>query len=410
MPDLAAVLQQLGLQQPNGNPFNGQANYPTGWTGFTAGIQDWMNRTNSEQRGRVEDTRQKLLGMVQSVPDTEENAPLKMKLMLDILGAKDKHWSDKVLAPSAADAVIAQMYQMVKDKLPEAPTPPSNSPTGPSFAVSPTTPGGNLGVEIPPPPDNTGKFKFTDPGKWYDINEVFQDEESGSKFLIQIDRNTGKTRRVDLGAARTVSEINATTRAQRYAEQKKTALDKKYYELAIGLSGLGSEQQFEALPQQLKEEYLNKASGMIVQGKQLDLGVKSSTINRNNSSAAVNAATVPMRQAQTENILAQPKDPNAVTADEQRTVNALTATLDQEITRLQKIADAPRGTRTPKEIREAKEQLSELKRQRDAIRAKVIQPKARLDATRPQGTNRNIPRGNSGPVGDPNDPLGIRNR
>ena len=121
MPDLAAVLQQLGLQQPNGNPFNGQANYPTGWTGFTAGIQDWMNRTNSEQRGRVEDTRQKLLGMVQSVPDTEENAPLKMKLMLDILSAKDKHWSDKVLAPSAADAVIAQMYQMVKDKLPESP-------------------------------------------------------------------------------------------------------------------------------------------------------------------------------------------------------------------------------------------------------------------------------------------------
>lgn len=427
MPDIATLLQTLGIQQPSGNPARGEAQYPNPWSGFAAGMQDASLQRTNLQRSRVEQTRNQLLSMINSIPDSEQNTPMKFKLAMDIMSAGDKHWSDKVLAPTKADDLIGGMYKLFQDKFPQD-QPNTGVAIGdngqaiaarPRIAQTATTQGTGLagvlagdpttGSTLPvSPAPQPGKFAFEDKGKWKDINEVFQDEKTGDKYLIQIDSNTGRTKRLNLGRAKTVSEINTEVKAQRYAGSKAAAIDKKYYERAIGLSGLGSAQLFESLPVEIKEDYLSKAAQALMSEVDLKNTSTKTGIDLKRALTGSAQAGIPLKQAQTANILAQPKDPNAVTADEQRTLKAMTETLDADIRRYQKVTDNP-DNYSRKQVTEAKTKLEELIRQRNAIRNKILQPTQRLDATRPKGAApARIPSGTSGPVGAANDPLGIR--
>lgn len=420
MPDLNAILQQLGMQPISGNPASGQAQYASGWQGLAAGIQDSIAQRNNQQRGRIEDTRSKLSQMIDSIPDTEENAPLKLKLKLDIMNAGGgKHWSDKVLAPNDTDKVIQTMFQMFGDKLPRAQPQPSlinpdenGNYTGLNFAVSPQGPGGGQGINIPAPVDNRGKFDFSgvQQGKWREVSDVFQDEETGEKYLMLVDQ-TGKSqpKRINLGKAKTVSEINAEKRARQQQAAKNLAVSRGYYDRAVALSGIGSPESFNALPLEVQDQYYAEAGRQLQEETRIKLKTTESTAAKNTQIVRESQARIPKIQAETENLLAQPKDPNAVTTDEARTLKTLTETLDYEIRRLDKLLADPTSM-TRKQLKEFQGRRAELVKQRDAIRNQVLQPNVRIQSTKPREATPKggIPRGSSGPVGKPNDRLGIR--
>lgn len=411
MPDLTQAYQQLGLEPQWG----AQAG---GWNGFTAGLHDAINRQNAQQRGRVLDTRDKLMQMIDSIPDTEDNAPLKIKLKLDLQSAGDKHWSDKVLAPHAADGMISQMYKLLGDKLPQQQTPPqmiapdeNGQQSGMNFGVSPNGPGGGQGIHISPPVDNTGRFQFQNlPGKWQEVKDIFQDEDTGEKYMMLYDK-TGKSqpKRISLGNAKTVSEINAELRAQKSAALKKDAVSKGYYDKAVALFGAGPD-QFNELSPDVQAMYYGQAGQMVLAESQAKLDQATSRTDLNKSATTLNQVRVPNVQAQTENLkqnLETKTDPGIITADELRTINALIQTVNEEIKRLQKIADAPIGTYDRKAVKDAKDKLPGLIKERDTVRARIIRPQQRLN-TPPR--SKGIPSGSSGSsVGtNQNDPLGIR--
>jgi len=418
MPDTTDYYNQLGIQRPSGDPARGEARYESGWSGFAAGLNDYAVQANAATRGRVQSTRDQLLKMVQSIPDTETNAPMKLKLLMDLQQAGDKHWSDKILAPHKADSMITEMYRLFQDKLPQQQAQPSMAPPGEgmSFGIGApgALPGGGAGASIPPPVDNTGRFQFQDPGKWRDVNEVFQDEETGEKYLMQIDAASGKSKRLNLGKAKTVSELNAEKRAQRAEQAKRAAVSKGYYDKAVALYGAGPE-QFDALSPEVQALYYGEAGKMVLGESEAKMGQTTSRTELNKSATEVNKVRIPQIQAQTQatQVGVETKtDPSIVTADELRTNNALLQTVNDDIKRLQKIVDNP-DDHDRKSVKEAKEQLPGLIRQRDAVRQRILKPQQRLNpqATSPTGARGGrIPSGSSGPVGtNPNDPLGIRN-
>jgi len=415
MPGLTDILAQLGVQQPSGNPASGQARYDSGWSAFAAGLSDYTVQQNAQTRGRVQSTRDNLLKMVQSIPDSETNAPMKLKLIQDLLQAGDKHWSDKVLAPNKADDMVAQMYKLFQDKLPQQQALPTMAPPGEgmSFGIGApgALPGGGAGASIPPPVDNTGRFQFQDPGKWKDVNEVFQDEETGDKYLMQIDQATGKSKRIGLGKAKTVSEINAEVRSRKAAEMKRAAVSKNYYDKAVALYGAGPE-QFDALSPEVQALYYGEAGKMVLKESEAKMAGTTSRTELNKSATEVNQVRIPQIQAQTEATklgLDIKTDPATITADEVRTNNALLQTVNEEIKQLQKITANPRNY-LPKEVKAAKERLEALLREREAVRNRILKPQQRLNPQPPTGARGGrIPSGSSGPIQgqDPNDPEGL---
>lgn len=430
MPDLNQILQALGGQQISGNPASGQAQYPNAWSGFAAGITDWKNQQINQQRARIEQTRQGLLGMIQQIPDSEQNTPLKFKMMMDIMNAKDSHWSDKVLAPNQMDNLISGMYKVFSARMPEdAPnTGVATAQNGTQVAARPRiaqttdTLGTGLvnatagdpytgqvlsNVHAAPQPGRLD-FSITNDGKWQGVNEVFQDEKTGNKYLMQYNKNTGQSRRIELGAAKTEGELTAAIRAQAKVAAKNNAVSKGFYEMAVALSGIGSPAAFDSLPEEIQSQYYAKAGEMKLAEANLKQENTKSNIKKNNAIAAGAYAGVPLKQAQTANALAQPKDPNAITADEKRTVDELTKKQTYEISILDKKL-AKSDELTPK-MKKALEAEREAKiRERDAIRNKILDPMSRINnsrTTKPSGGA--IPKGTSGPVGATNDPLGIR--
>lgn len=409
MPDLNQYLQAIGMQDIQGNPAQGQAQYNSGWQGLAAGISDAIAKSNNQQRSRVESTRQQLLSMIDQIPDNEQNAPLKFKLRLDIMNAKDKHWSDKVLAPHTADSLIANMYKMFQDKLPqEQPKPSMVQPDelgrqgGMSFAVSPQGPGGGQGVNIPAPVDNSGKFQFENPGKWQEINQVFHDDDTGETYLMSYDKNTGKTRKISLGQA-TTDRIKA---AELRAQAKKTAVSKGYYTMALAESRLTPE-QFDQLPIEMQQEYYAKAADTQKKLQDLKSRKTESDITKNEAIIPEAKATTRLKTLQADQIAAQPKNPEAITPDDARTIAESTKAIDEEIRAIRKTALGLNDNATAKQVKDAKARLEELQRRRAAI---VNQYKSK----RPQGSvpSSAIPRGSSGPATgtNPNDPLGINDR
>lgn len=436
MPDLNQILQALGGQPISGNPASGQAQYPNGWSGFAAGITDWKNQQINQQRAQVEGTRQNLLGMIGQIPDSEQNTPLKFKMMMDIMNAGDKHWSDKVLAPSQMDNLISGMYKVFSARMPEDQpnTGIATTPSGQQVAARPRIaavdgmPGSGLANATAGDP-NTGQvlsnvqaapqpgklnFSVTNDGKWQGVNEVFQDEKTGDKYLMQYNKNSGESRKINLGQAKTEGELTAAIRAQAKTTAKNAAVSKGYYDMAVALSGIGSPDAFNQLPLEIQNEYYAQAGKMKVAEAGLKEENTKSNIIKNKAIAGSAAATVPYKKAQTENLKAQPKDSNAITADEKRTVEELTKDLDKEIAlRDKKLLKSEELT--PKMKKQLEAERAELVRQRDAIRNKVLDPMSRINNANPSRTTKpsggkgtTIPKGASGPVGANNDPLGIR--
>jgi hypothetical protein len=418
MPEYAQILQALGIQQPNGNPARGEASYPNAGAGFAAGLTDWHNQQSNQQKGRIESQREQLLKMIDSIPDSEENFLPKLKLKLDIqaAGTGGSHWSDKVLSPTKADGIIQGMQNMFRNALPQEQAKPTMAPQGqgPSFGVSPTSPGGGAGVAISPPVDNTGKLRYEDKGKWKDINEVFQDEETGSKYLIQIDANTGKTKRLDLGKAKTVGEIREETRAQARMKAKTAAVSKGFYETAVALSGIGSPEAFDALPLEVQNQYYVQAGQAKLQKDALGQQNTKSNIAKNNAIAGSAGSQVPLNIARTDQITGNPpKDPTAITADDKRTLDMENAPHQAIISDSNKVIFDKGGNFGPKEIKEAQARKTQAE-------AAIRRNKARYDKRKREllqqrsttgGQGSVIPKATPGPLplGNKNDPAGIFN-
>ena len=428
MPDISQIFTQLGIQQPMGDPNKGQAQYPNAWSGFAAGMFDAQNQANNLQRGRVEQTRSQLLAMINSIPDNEQNTPLKFKLAADIMQAGDRHWSDKVLAPNKADSLISGMYKIMQDKFPQDQpnTGVATADNGQQVAARPriaqtdTMQGSGLAGAVAGDPytGNTlpnvtqapqpGKLNFanTNAGNWKFFNDVFQDEKTGERYTMGINAKTGISQRFPLGKVKTESEIIAETRAKNYAAVKKSAIDKQFYTRAIANSGMGSEAMFEQLPQHIKEEELAKAAKEV----QAELALKTentkSNIRKNDAIATGTAARIPLIKAQTESLQSRPlEDPNNPTAGDERARKADLELLNKEYVRYKAlVADAE--SKSIKEAKENQARLDEIIRQIKVINAEAkAKPKLRT-ATKPSAGTA-IPKGTPGPIGENNDPVGI---
>lgn len=425
MPDIAQIFAQLGIQQPMGNPNQGQASYPNAWSGFAAGMFDAQNQANNQQRGRVEQTRSQLLAMINSIPDNEQNTPLKFKLAADIMQAGDKHWSDRVLAPGKADSLISGMYKLMQDKFPES-QPNTGVATGdngqvlaarPRVAQTDTEQGSGLlnatagdprtGSTLPvSQAPQSGKFQFQDPGKWKDINEVFQDEKTGDKYLIQIDEKTGRTKRLVLGKAKTVSEITAETRARAKTTAKNAAVSKGYYDIAVALSGIGSPEAFESLPLEIQNQYYAEAGQRKLAEGDLKTESTKAGIGYKKAGTAAAWASVPLRKAQTAATEARPlEDPNNMTQGDERTRKAKIEILNKEYTRYAALVKDADSHSLAKQ-KEHKARLEEIIRQLKAINAEALAKPQLRTATKPSAGTA-IPKGTPGPIGENNDPVGI---
>lgn len=364
---------------------------PNSQGGLLGGMLDSWKQTKAKQELDVEQTRQRAMEFLHTIPDTAENAPIKAKMFLDIMNAKSgkKHWSDQVFGnQSAADDTIGKIWQAVQGRLPE----PSQQQQMGSFQVGPNQTGGGSTTQVltgtlPTP----GKVSWPDQGKYTNLTrgDVFEDE-NGSKFILNQDQKTGKIKREEIGQAKSSYELTEEIKARSRSQAKAAAVSKGYYKEAVAASGLTPE-QFDTLDPNFQQIFYQHAYKNTEEKAKVQLEGAKARTGRDISQTKVNEATVPMRKAQTAQAQAKPlENPSDITPGTARTAAELTKDIDDAIKGLDKLLQQfdsmttrdreALGFKTRSEVLAKR---SELLRRKASIRSQVIKPQSRIPAGSP---------------------------
>lgn len=293
-------------------------NYSSFGQGLVGGMIGSIQKRHQRERELEDESRNNALKWLQSIPMSEQNAPIVTKLALDVLSSRPgkKHWTDQIFGTGVeSNRYIDDLWAKLRSILPDAsmqegvtaasgdedyqeiPYIKDGKPVGigeksmipltgtpaasgwglmkPEFLTPPTFPAAEAAAAIRPRPQLSqyGKISFDNlPGKWQRDPTIFYDEQ-GNAFQYSHDA-TGvrKPRRLDLGKVSTERQNIAEMNAQARAAATQQATFKAQTALAANLAQMDP-QTFMALPDAAKAPYYTQA-GQILAGQALDKRAK----------------------------------------------------------------------------------------------------------------------------------------
>lgn len=302
----------------------------SGRAGFLRGIIGAIQRQRRQTRLDEERTQQDALNFLSSIPDTEQNTPIKANLALEILSQKPGSkgsWVQRAFGgQQRAGAYAAAIYSKIRQRIPQEQTGTSapdretslmgqtssgetisarprrvSEPMVPSTVASPgpgeLSPLGGTGpvgpgeilptqnrpqMTRPRPPGSLTQFEFPEAGKYSLGNQTYQDE-SGNRFILKFNQRTGQPERVNLGPIKTTQELVEETKSITRAELARIAQAKGLMNVVLSKASENGirPQDFYSLPIEAQTAYYKAAGVEIDQNSQVGRKLKQTQTDLN---------------------------------------------------------------------------------------------------------------------------------